>query len=179
MRAMMPGMQPPLPSTVTLERRTRAHAEALFAVLAEPRLYQYLDEAPPESVEALRQKLARSESGRSPDGSEQWLNCVVRDASQQVLGNVQATIFPSGETNVAYVFGSAHWGRGLAFEAMRQMLGILATEFGVNNFLIVAERANTRSVRLAQRLGFSAATAELAARKALTPTELLLRRGPA
>ena len=39
-----------------------AHAEELFAVLAEAALYEFIDEEPPQSVEALRQKLALSES---------------------------------------------------------------------------------------------------------------------
>lgn len=162
--------------TVTLEPRTAAHAEALFAVLAEPRLYEFIDEDPPASVEALREKFQRSESGRSPDGSEQWLNWVVRDASGQVAGYVQATIEAGGETNIAYVFGSAFWGLGIASAAVEAMLRILATEFDVKTFYVVAERANARSARLAERLGFTPAPPELCARRGVAPGDKLLRR---
>ena len=176
---MMRRMQPAPHNAVTLERRTRSHAEELFAVLAEPLLYEHLDEGPPPSVAWLRDRFVRSESGLSPDGSEQWLNWAVRDAARQMVGYVQATIFPPGEAHVAYVFGSAHWGRGLAFDAVGQMLHILATQFGVTTFMLVTERANTRSVRLAHRLGFAPATEERSARAGLTPTEQMFQRGPA
>jgi [ribosomal protein S5]-alanine N-acetyltransferase len=161
--------------TVTLQPRTAAHAEELFAVLAEPGLYEFVEEDPPVSVEALRQKFLRSESRRSPDGTEHWLNWVVRDASGRVAGYVQATIEASAETNIAYVFGSAFWGRGIASTAVDAMLQILVTEFGVTTFLVVAERANARSVRLAERLGFTPAPPELSARRGVAPGDVLLQ----
>jgi [ribosomal protein S5]-alanine N-acetyltransferase len=162
--------------SVTLEPRTTAHAEELFAILSEQKLYEFLDEEPPQSVEALRQILARSESGKSPDGTEHWLNWVVRDASQQVIGYVQTTIFANGEANVAYVIGSAHWGRGLAHRAVEQMMRIVAAEFGVKTFFIRTERENVRSIRLAERLGFLPVTAAVSTQKNVGMSELLMRR---
>jgi RimJ/RimL family protein N-acetyltransferase len=161
---------------VTLEPRSMAHAEELYGILCEPGLYEFLDEEPPPSVESLRQKLARSESRKSPDGSEHWLNWIVRDELGRVAGYVQATVFPDGEANIAYVLGSSHWGRGLAYRAVDEMLRIVSVEFGVNAFHVRAERANLRSVRLAERLGFSAATPEESARKGIPPGEILLRK---
>ena len=131
-----------------------AHAEELFPVLAEAALYEFIDEEPPQGVEALRQKLARSESRKSPDGAEHWLNWVVRDGSRNLAGYVQATVAANLETNVAYMLGSAFRGRGLATEAVGRMLALVATEFGVKRFVVVVERRNTRSIRLAERLGF-------------------------
>ena len=159
---------------MTLEPRSVAHAEELFPVLAETALYEFLDEEPPESIEALQQKLARSESRRSPDGSERWLNWVVRDASGCVAGYVQATIAANRETNVAYAIGKSFWGRGIASEAVAQMLAIVATEFGIKRFFIVAERENRRSIRLAERLGFSEVQSELATQRGVVATDMLL-----
>jgi RimJ/RimL family protein N-acetyltransferase len=161
--------------TVTLEPRTAAHAEELFAVLADPALYEFVEEDPPVSVEALRQRFLRSETRRSPDRLEQWLNWVVRDASGQVAGYVQATIEASAETNIAYVFGSAFWGRGIASTAVAAMLRILATEFDVKIFYVVAERANGRSIRLAERLGFSAAPPDVCMRRGVAPHDVMLQ----
>jgi ribosomal-protein-alanine N-acetyltransferase len=159
---------------VTLEPRSIAHAEELFPVLAEAALYEFIDEEPPESVDALRQKLARSESRKSPDGSEHWLNWVVRDGSRSVAGYVQATVTANLETNVAYAIGSAFWGQGIASEAVAQMLGIVSTDFGVKRFFIVAERRNQKSIRLGERLGFTEATPETALRRGIAPTDILL-----
>lgn len=145
-------------------------------MLAQPSLYEFIEEDPPESVEALRQKLLRSESRRSPDGSEHWLNWVVRDGSGQIAGYVQATVPRSLQTNVAYMIGSTFWGRGIASAAVSQMLDIVAAEFGVKQFFILAERANTRSIRLAQRLGFSAIEPESARRKSIAATDVLMQK---
>jgi RimJ/RimL family protein N-acetyltransferase len=162
---------------VTLELRSVTHAEALFALLVDPGLYEFLDEEPPVSVEALRHKLARSESRKSPDGSEHWLNWVVRDQSSEVAGYVQATIAANGDTNVAYVIGRAFWGRGLALRAVREMLHIVETQFEPRRFIVIAEKANTRSLRLAQRLGFATcADPDLMASKRIGEHEVLLQK---
>ena len=168
-----------MPPSVTLEARSVAHAEELFAVLAEPRLYKYLDEAPPASVEALRAKLARSESRKSPDGSEDWLNWIVRDSEGRLAGYVQATILPGGDGFVAYVLGSAHWGRGIATAAVAKMLDILAAGFPVQRFLLTVDHRNRRSIKLAQRLGFTPAwDAGLSARPASQGDLLFVKRVP-
>lgn len=151
-----------------------AHAEELFPVLAEAAMYEFIDEEPPQSVAALRQKLARSESRKSPDGSEHWLNWVVRDESRTVAGYVQATVAANLETNVAYAIGSAFWGRGIASEAVAQMLDIVATDFGVKRFFVVVERGNGRSIRLAERLGFSEVSPRQAAQRGVVATDMLL-----
>jgi RimJ/RimL family protein N-acetyltransferase len=164
------------PPRFTLEPRTAAHAEALFAVLCEPALYEHLDEDPPLSVEALRHKLARSESRKSPDGSEHWLNWVVRDAAGQIAGYVQATVYPNREANVAYIIGSSHAGRGIGSAAVEQMMAIVAAEFGAHTFLIRSERENLRSVRLALHLGFIEASAEQQASKGIMVSEVLMQR---
>ena len=161
---------------VTLEPRTAAHAEALFAVLAEPALYEFIEEDPPASVELLRERFARSESRRSPDGSQQWLNWVVRDEALNAAGYVQATVAADLQTHIAYVFGSAFWGQGIASAAVAQMLAIVAAEFGVTTFFAVAERKNGRSVRLAERLGFVEVSPEFAARQRTAPHDVLLQK---
>lgn len=165
-----------IPKTVTLEPRTMAHAEELFPVLADAALYEFLDEDPPESVAALRLKLARSESRKSPDGSEHWLNWVVRDGSGRVAGYVQATVAANLETNVAYLTGSAFWGRGIATDAVAQMLRIVAAEFSVKRFVIVSERLNSKSVRLAERLGFTEVPTQQATDRVLAPTDILMQK---
>jgi RimJ/RimL family protein N-acetyltransferase len=163
---------------VTLEPRTMAHAEELFPVLAEPALYEFIDESPPESVAALRQKLARSETRRSPDGSEHWLNWVVRDESRKIAGYVQATVAANLETNVAYAIGSAFWGRGIASEAVARMLELVSAEHAVKQFFVVADRRNVKSIRLAERLGFAEAMPETALRKGIAVTDILLFKVP-
>jgi [ribosomal protein S5]-alanine N-acetyltransferase len=139
---------------LTLEPRLGAHADELFGLLSDPQLYAYLDEAPPASVEALRDKWARSESRKSPDGTQHWLNWIVRDDDGRAAGYVQTTVFPNREANVAYVLGRAHEGKGLATRAVRRMLDDVAAAFDVDRFVITVDHRNERSIRLAERLGF-------------------------
>ncbi|MED5621718.1 GNAT family N-acetyltransferase [Ideonella sp. BN130291] len=141
----------------TLEPLTSAHAEEMYAVLSDPAIYLYIEDTPPTSVDHVQAWFTKLEARRSPDGAELWLNWVVRDAAGQATGYVQATVLAPHTAFVAYVFASAHWGRGLAKAAMGRMLRLLADEFGVEQFRAVADRRNTRSVRLLQSLGFELA----------------------
>ncbi len=153
-----------------LEPQGARHADALFAVLSDPAIYRY-ENAPPASVQALRERLARLESRQSPDGGEQWLNWVVwapgdpapqdgdpaaRPSMDHLAGFVQATVMPDGRAFIAYVFGSRSWGRGLATRAVSAMLVELAAHHGVRRFVADVKVDNAPSLRLLARLGFSA-----------------------
>jgi hypothetical protein len=50
------------------------HAETMYPVLLDPRIYAYLPERPPVSIDALRRRYEVLSAGKSPDGSEHWLN---------------------------------------------------------------------------------------------------------
>lgn len=182
-----PGSAP-----VSLELLRADHADALYELLKDPRLYEFLDNGPPDSAADLRLWVPRDASRRSPDGREFWLTWVVRDAAGQVAGYVQATVPVAGpvsddpaaapaalgaaDTNVAYVFAPSHWGRGLAAAATREMMRIAARDFGAASFKVSADRRNARSIALARRLGFVEATAEQFALRAVHPNDVLLLR---
>jgi len=158
-----------------LEPQTAAHAEAMFEVLGDPAIYRF-ENAPPASLEALRERFAKLETRRSGDGREQWLNWVLRRHGGDLIGYVQATVRGDGQAFVAYVLGSAHWGQGLASEAVTAVLGELATGYGVHTALAVFKRANVRSRRLLERLGFAAADAADSLRLAVDADEDLMQR---
>jgi [ribosomal protein S5]-alanine N-acetyltransferase len=138
---------------LTLEPQGPEHAAAMFAVLSDPAIYAF-ENAPPASIEALRQRYAALALRRSPDGREQWLNWVVRLRSGALIGYVQASLDAGGGATIAYELASAHWGRGLAREAVEAMIAELATTYRVQCLAAVYKRANVRSRRLLERLGF-------------------------
>jgi RimJ/RimL family protein N-acetyltransferase len=119
-------MTPMHTERLLLEPLGPRHAEEMFPVLSDPAIYQWLDYGAPASVEYLRALYARLEAGRSPDGSEVWLNFLVRLNGGQAIGYVQATVYPCRKTYVGYVLASAYWGRGYAAEAMTALLAYLA-----------------------------------------------------
>jgi RimJ/RimL family protein N-acetyltransferase len=145
----------------------------MFRVLTDPVIYEY-ENAPPESVEWLRARFKRLESRLSPDGSEQWLNWVLRDASNALIGYVQATVYPGHRAGIAYVLESASWGGGLASEAVDCMIAELADRYGVRHLSAVLKRDNGRSMRLLERKGFTLAPAALQAEREIDADETLM-----
>lgn len=139
-----------------LEPQVAAHAAEMFAVLSDPAIYEF-ENQPPESAEALQSRYRKLESRASADGSQRWLNWIVRLRHDgAAIGYVQATVLGNGQALIAYEFGSRWWGRGYAHEATRAALGELRERFGVTAVGAVFKRANHRSRRLLERLGMQA-----------------------
>jgi RimJ/RimL family protein N-acetyltransferase len=169
-------MQALMAGDLVLEPLVAGHAEAMFEVLGDPALYRYLDHPPPPSVDHLRDVYAGVENRLSPDGSQVWLNWVVRRPGEPPFGYVQATVLMSHTAWVGYVFSAQHGGRGHATQAARAMLAHVAGHYGVSRFLASVEADNLRSIRLLERLGFREAPAEDLAGHELSPNERLFVR---
>jgi ribosomal-protein-alanine N-acetyltransferase len=160
-----------------LEPLEAAHAAELFDVLADPAIYRYLDEAAPVSRDHLRRTYERRAQRNSPDGTELWLNWIVRLTGGPALGYVQATVILPGTAWIAYVLSSRFWGHGYTTEALAAMLPELASGYGVQRFLATVEAENQPSIRVLERLGFCAAAEDDPAGGDLAPTERLFIRG--
>jgi RimJ/RimL family protein N-acetyltransferase len=161
---------------LVLEPLVVDHAEAMFEVLGDPALYRYLDYPPPPSIEHLRSVYASVQTRMSPDGSQLWLNWIVRLPGQPPMGYVQATVAADENAWLGYLFSREHWGRGYATQATRAVLDHVASAYGVTRFLATVEAPNHRSIRLLERVGFHGATeAELEGHE-LSPTERLFVR---
>jgi RimJ/RimL family protein N-acetyltransferase len=159
----------------TLEPQVAAHADAMFVVLRDPAIYEY-ENSPPASLESLRERFAKLESRRSADGSEAWLNWIVCAKLAGPIGYVQATVRADGSALIAYEFASAHWGQGLASEAVIAMIGELVEHYRVQQLSALLKRANHRSRRLLERLGFSVASDDERAAQDAASDELLMVR---
>jgi RimJ/RimL family protein N-acetyltransferase len=145
----------------------------MFAVLSDPAIYEY-ENAPPPSVQWLRQRYAKLESRRSADGREQWLNWVIRLPASGLIGYVQATLYPDGRAAIAYELSSRYWGRGFAREAVEAMIGELVENYGTNTLFAVFKAKNRRSLRLLERMGFKRAAPGNGIQ--VEPDELVMRR---
>lgn len=165
-------------SHCVLEPQVEAHAPEMFEVLGDPAIYGF-ENAPPESLPALARRYRALESRGSPDGSEQWLNWVVRLPGGSLAGYVQATVLPTGVAFVAYELGSRHWRQGIGSSAVRAMLGELAGAYGVETFVAVLKAVNHRSEGLLRSLGFEAADPGLRDRYRDEPDEAVMVRAAA
>ncbi len=90
--------------------------------------------------------------GREP---MRWWNVGVFAADTLAgLGTLQATIHDDW-AEIAYVFGSKHWGQGYAQEAMRWFHERLREDGTAGTLWATVALANERSIRLLTRLGYA------------------------
>lgn len=140
-------------NTLVLEPQVAAHAPEMFVVLSDRAIYEF-EGSPPESLAWLERRFSGLESRASPDGSQQWLNWVVRLHTGALAGYVQATISRDRVAQVAYVLSSAYWGRGFGKQAVAAMLVELAATYSVHTCLATLKQENYRSFALLRSLGF-------------------------
>lgn len=137
-----------------LEPLTEAHAGEMFATMSDGALYAHIPDKPPTSVAMLRQRYRRLERG-CPDGSQLWLNWIIRlSRGLQCVGYVQATVFSGRTADLAYVLAPAHWGCGFASEACAAAIAFLGEDLGIRSLYATASCDNHRSVRLLLGLQF-------------------------
>ena len=138
---------------LTLEPLRPEHAAEMVAVLSDPALYEFTGGEPPTLAE-LRERYERQFVGHSPDGSEEWLNWIVRTVEDgQAIGFVQATVV-DGTADLAWLIGTPWQGRGYATEAAREMLALLAQR-GISHFTAHIRADHAASARVAANLGLS------------------------
>lgn len=143
----------------TLEPQVEAHAAEMFPVLSDPAIYEF-ENAPPTSEGWLAERYARLEARVSKDGSQRWLNWVVRLDGGELCGYVQATVLQDQSSYVAYEFASKFWCRGIGSCAVRAILEELASQYAVHTAVAVLKARNHRSLALLRRLAFSPGSPE-------------------
>jgi RimJ/RimL family protein N-acetyltransferase len=137
-----------------LEPLCESHAAELFNILSEARMYRFVPQEPPATLAILARRFALLEARRSPDGTEAWLNWVLRSKSDGMcLGCVQVTIRRDGRAQLAYELGVPYWGRGFATEACSRVIKALF-DGGISEVWAELDTRNVASLRLLERLGF-------------------------
>ncbi len=155
---MWPRAEPIRTGRLLLEPLDVAHAAEMVEILASPELYEWTGGEPP-TLTGLEARYAVQSSGESPDGTQGWLNWVIRvAASGATAGYVQATLTTDDEAvvaDVAWVVGVSHQGQGLAREAAQAMAAWLEGQ-GVETVHALIHPGNAASAAVARRLGMVA-----------------------
>jgi RimJ/RimL family protein N-acetyltransferase len=138
---------------LVLEPQVADHAAEMFRVLSDPLIYEF-ENAPPASEAWLAQRFGKLETRHSADGSEQWLNWVVRMPSGALAGYVQATVTPESIAYIAYEFASKFWRQGVGRAAVSAMLDELGANYDVTIFVAILKARNWRSAAFLRHLGF-------------------------
>src|SRR5215467_14941138 len=101
-------------------------AEEMVGVLSAGALYTFTGGEPP-GLDELRARYPRQAAGRSPDGSQEWRNWIIRrEPGGQAVGYVQATIADNGRrAEIAWVVGLEWQGQGYATESARAVVAWL------------------------------------------------------
>jgi [ribosomal protein S5]-alanine N-acetyltransferase len=138
-----------------LEPRLPEHAALLFEGLADERLYRFIPQNAPESVETLEARYRRLSSRRSPDGSQVWLTFAMRLRERAIyLGTLEVTVFPDRSAYLAYTVFVSFWRQGYAREGCVRMLRHLVEDHGVRVVTAEMDTRNAASGALAESLGF-------------------------
>jgi ribosomal-protein-alanine N-acetyltransferase len=134
---------------------TPADDDALFAVFSDPEGMRYWSHEPLADLAAARAYRAKMEEGFRDRALFQWV--IADRADDRLVGTT--TVFGWEQAHrraeLGYLLGRAHWGRGLAQEAVR---AVLAFGFGAMHLHRVeadVDPENAASVRLLERLGFT------------------------
>lgn len=135
-------------------------AEEMASLLDDPGLPTYIGGVP-AAVGELRDRYRRQVRGRSPDGSQRWLNWVVRRRdSGHAVGTVQATISLQDDTSVAevaWVIAARYQRRGYARESAAEMLRWLR-QHGIGVVIAYVHPEHDASIGVARALGLRATT---------------------
>ena len=150
---MLPGPPPIATPRLRLNPLRVDDADAMAGVLAGPALYRFTGGEPPTS-DALRRRYAAQVTGVSPDGTERWLNWIVRlVAGGHAIGFVQATVTRDGrEADIGWVIGVPWQGRGYASEAVAALVAWLR-ESGIAEVTAHIHPEHEASARVAARAG--------------------------
>ena len=139
---------------LVLEPQVAGHAAAMFLVLSDPAIYAF-ENVPPESQGWLEQRFAKLESRHSADGTEQWLNWVIRLPSGALAGYVQATVTKKCVAHIAYELASKFWRQRVGSAAVGAVLAELGASYCVSTFVATLKVRNSRSAAFLRHLGFT------------------------
>ena len=141
--------------SLDIEPLEERHAAEMHEALLDPRLYPFIPENPPASLEHLEAMFRRFLAGPPADSGEVWLNWVIRDhSSKACIGTLQATYFASGELWAGYKIIPPWWGRGVATAGVRWLLDELQSRFPDIPVLASVDTRNLGSIRVLEKCGF-------------------------
>lgn len=148
---------------LAIEPLTEHHADELYEGFSHDRLYPFIPERPPRSIEAMRAEYKEFSEG-APEGSgEIWLNWAVREsANGGLVGKLQATVFADGLLWIGYKFVLSASGRGLATEAVQWLVDELAARLPHKAVMAAVDTRNDASTRVLQKCGFELLRTEAA-----------------
>jgi len=137
-----------------IESLSIQHAERIIKYVQNPAIYSYIPGDPP-SLSDLTKRIKFLAGGKSPDGSELWLNWVlVLRESNSPVGTFQATINPQQASSIAYEIFVPYWRSGYGYEAAKAVVDHLFDRYPIPALTANIDTRNIASIKLVEKLGF-------------------------
>lgn len=142
---------------IELEPLREDHAVEMAPLLDDSRLHAFIGGQSATPTQ-LQQRYRQQALGRSPDGTQRWLNWVVRRSEDQsAVGTVQATVTEDAgqvAVEVAWVIATNHQGQGFATDAARLMVTWLR-EHGAVTIVAHVHPEHAASAAIARSVGLT------------------------
>jgi len=120
-------------------------------VYSDPEVMRYVATGPLADLPATERLLHDYDVHQRRYGYSFW--AVVEQASGTLIGDAGLYRTPTGEVELGYTLGGSWWGRGYATEAAGAWLDAAFGPLGIDAVVALAEPANTRSLRVLEKLG--------------------------
>ena len=128
--------------------------EAYSAYRLLPSIYRFLYRDPP-SAEALRERFDASLGSHFSEdgGSLRW--AVLRREDGALLGEISLKLTSKAalQAEIGYIFNPAYAGKGYATEAVRTVIDLGFSTFGLHRIFARLDAQNTASIGIVERLG--------------------------
>lgn len=137
-----------------IEVLTSQHAQQVFEPLQDTRIYTYIPDETPPTIEALENKFKLLVSGPGLNTGERWLNWIMflKDGPFPI-GSLQATVSRSS-AEIAYIVFPEYWESGFAKEGVVWLLNYLIEEEEVLEASATVDYRNRASIALIRSVGF-------------------------
>lgn len=139
---------------LTLRPFTQGDAAPLFRVFSDEQVVRFWSVGAWTDIAQAEQMIAEAFAAYR-EGSLCRYAIALRDTDELIgICNLRGFFAQNRRCELGYALGSAHWGRGYAFEALEALLGHAFSALDMNRIEADIDPRNAASARLLEKLGF-------------------------
>jgi ribosomal-protein-alanine N-acetyltransferase len=139
---------------LVLRQVTADDTEAMFRLMADPRVTRFLGRAPFATADEAARRVEAFEKEFQARAALAW--AVTQRADGQFMGICRYTHFDTfhSRAEIGYLLRPEWWGQGMMPEAVSAAVGFGFTRLGLHSVEADIDPANSQSRRLLEKLGF-------------------------
>ncbi|KQQ91702.1 GNAT family N-acetyltransferase [Massilia sp. Leaf139] len=152
----MPDTLPPVLNTARLRLRafTQDDAAALFRVFSDEEVVRFWSNGAWTDMAQAGKMIEETLQAYREGGLSRYAIALAETDELIGICNLRGFFEQNRRCELGYALGSAHWGRGYAFEALEALLGHAFSALDMNRIEADIDPRNEASARLLERLGF-------------------------